>query len=654
VDADNSSFDVTSTSVVADASLSVVGISSVTASAGSAWSGQLATFSDPLDSNGTSSDYTATIAWGDGQSSAGTIGISGSNFTVSGTHTYQQASSATISVTINDAGGASVSATLIPQIGGLVASPFANNFTAGVSAMVVTASFSDTDLDFNTSHFAANIQWGDGTTTANATISTGAGGLAVQASHTYALPGYYPITTNITDNVDGQKATVVSHANVTHASLNGNSGSFPSTSLTYSGQTGSFNDGDLDISPSHFQVQLAWGDGSTSTGSISYNASQFVVSGTHTYAANGNYSVTNTITDLLDGSTATVTSMVMVNQFSMLSVTGASNLTGSEGVSLSNLTVASLSDSDNNHSASAYANSTINWGDGSAATSATVTGSGPFTVAGTHTYVEPGTYSITINAQDSDSASAVGTTSIVIGDAALTPTGRTLTATAGLPLNAATVASFMDANTSSSGTVTDFTALLNFGDGTPVTAGYVSGSGGNYTVSAGHLYATANTYNVTVTITDIDGQTATANSTITVSNPSASLTASAVSATEGSSWSSSTAAVFTPASGTGGHTFVATLAWGDGAVTYGTLTSNGQGGFNVSASHTYADETSTNNPETLTVTVLDQTTGAIAARTTAAVTVADAGLSATANSITAWTNQCPTSRNDCRISALNG
>ena len=48
---------------------------------------------------------------------------------------------------------------------------------------------------------------------------------------------------------------------------------------------------------------------------------------------------------------------------------------------------------------------------------------------------------------------------------------------------------------------------------------------------------------------------------------------------------------------------MASLGWGDGGVTYGTLTSNGQGGYNITGSHTYAEETVANNPETLTVTV---------------------------------------------------
>ena len=84
---------------------------------------------------------------------------------------------------------------------------------------------------------------------------------------------------------------------------------------------------------------------------------------------------------------------------------------------------------------------------------------------------------------------------------------------------------------------------------------------------------------------------------------------------------------------------MASLGWGDGGVTYGTLTSNGQGGYTISGTHTYAEETSSNNPETLTVTVLDQTTGLVAARGTASVTIADAALSATGQNVTAWIHQ---------------
>jgi RHS repeat-associated protein len=633
--ADGSHYQVTSTALISDATLTVVSASSVNATAGTSWSGQLLTFTD-TDPSGTSSDYSASVDWGDGQASAGTIGVSGGNFTVSGTHTYGSAGPFTIQVTLSDSGGASTPTSLTPSILGLQTTSANLSYTAGIAGSATVATFQDTDGDGNPSHFNVTIAWGDGTTTTNPTLS-GLMALQVQASHTYAKQGYYPITTRISDTADGQAATVLSNANVGAAALSGSAALNPLPGLSYAGSVASVGDPDNDTDPADYRAQLQWGDGGTSAGSLSHGLLNFTVSGSHTYAAPGNYTVTALVTDLADGSSTTVSGTLTITPAPGLTLSGASNLSSTEGSALTNLSVATLSDFDGNSSSAAYAGTTIDWGDGTAASTATVSGSGPFTVAGSHTYAEAGNYTITVNATDTDGASATGLTPITINDAALTPANRTLSATTGVPLNGVTVASFTDAN--SAGPVTDFTALVNWGDNSPVTAGAVSGSGGSFTVAAGHLYGSAATYHPVVTISDVDGQSVTATSTITVTNPSASLSVNAVSATEGASYSSSTLASFTLATGTGGDTFVASLGWGDGAVTYGTLTSNGQGGYNISGSHTYANESSSNDPESLTVTVLDQTTGAIATRGTASVTVADATLSATASSITAWTNQ---------------
>src|SRR5262249_25664273 len=154
---------------------------------------------------------------------------------------------------------------------------------------------------------------------------------------------------------------------------------------------------------------------------------------------------------------------------------------------------------------------TISWGDGTAATSATASGNGPFTLAGGHTYAEAGTYQVVINVHDTDGDSTVGVTSITINDATLTPTGSTLSGTTGVPLSPVTVATFTDAN--GTAPIYDFNALINWGDNSPVTAGAISGSAGSFTVSAGHLYTAAGTYHPTVTITDVDGQSVNATST---------------------------------------------------------------------------------------------------------------------------------------------
>jgi hypothetical protein len=67
-------------------------------------SGVVASFTD-ADPGATVSDYAATIDWGDGTSSPGTVGTSGSGFTVSGSHTYQEDGNYPIIVHIGDVGG---------------------------------------------------------------------------------------------------------------------------------------------------------------------------------------------------------------------------------------------------------------------------------------------------------------------------------------------------------------------------------------------------------------------------------------------------------------------------------------------------------------------------------------------------------------------
>jgi hypothetical protein len=107
----------TTTATIADAALSASG-PSFSATSGASFNGQVATFSD-ADPGGSASDYGATINWGDGSSSAGTIGTSASGArAVDGSHTYAAPGSYTVSVSITDQGGASVSASGTATVSG--------------------------------------------------------------------------------------------------------------------------------------------------------------------------------------------------------------------------------------------------------------------------------------------------------------------------------------------------------------------------------------------------------------------------------------------------------------------------------------------------------------------------------------------------------
>jgi hypothetical protein len=98
-----------STTVIADAALSGSPVA-VNPIAGAPFSGPVASFTD-ADPKGTAGDYSATISWGNGKTSSGTIAPNGlGGFTVSGDITYASVGTYTVHVTIQDAGGAMTSA----------------------------------------------------------------------------------------------------------------------------------------------------------------------------------------------------------------------------------------------------------------------------------------------------------------------------------------------------------------------------------------------------------------------------------------------------------------------------------------------------------------------------------------------------------------
>ncbi|HEV3387404.1 MAG TPA: hypothetical protein VG057_00235, partial [Solirubrobacteraceae bacterium] len=77
-----------------------------------------------------------------------------------------------------------------------------------------------------------------------------------------------------------------------------------------------------------------------------------------------------------------------------------------------------------------------------------------------------------------------------------------------------TVANFTDANPTS--TTADFTATIEWGDGTPATTGTVSGEGGSYRVSGSHTYEGTGFFTIKVHIVDDGGSTADATTQVLI------------------------------------------------------------------------------------------------------------------------------------------
>ena len=179
------------------------------------------------------------------------------------------------------------------------------------------------------------------------------------------------------------------------------------------------------------------------------------------------------------------------------------------------------------------------------------------------------------------------------------PIAATVTPTEGASFTG-TVASFKDPDTSDG--ASDYTATINWGDGTPTTNGTtVDDGGGAFHVTGTHTYAEEGSNPVTVTVQDKDttNVTSTARSSANVADAALHATPRQNSATTDSPpvplllWpnppGSGVLATFTDDDPAGTLAdYSATIHWGDGTDTSGTVTTNAAGtGYQVSGSHTY-------------------------------------------------------------------
>src|SRR5262249_52266372 len=148
---------------------------------------------------------------------------------------------------------------------------------------------------------------------------------------------------------------------------------------------------------------------------------------------------------------------------------------------------------------------TIHWGDNTTPTSGTIAPAGPtFTVSGSHTYSEEGTYTISATITDVGGGSAMATSSAVVADAPLTGAGTTVTPVTGTAFTGV-MASFRDSAPGDHSA--DFSAVIDWGvadaRGKEVTSAgtvrYNAGSG-TYTVAGSNTYARDGSYAVGVTI----------------------------------------------------------------------------------------------------------------------------------------------------------
>src|SRR5207253_9019362 len=118
-------------------------------------------------------DYSASITWGDGHTSSGTVVANGSGgFDVSATNTYAEEGSYSVTVAITDHGAsATANSTANVADAALAASAKTVTPTEGNSFSGVVASFSDADPNGTSTDYSATIKWGDGHTSVGTIVA---------------------------------------------------------------------------------------------------------------------------------------------------------------------------------------------------------------------------------------------------------------------------------------------------------------------------------------------------------------------------------------------------------------------------------------------------------------------------------------------------
>ena len=146
------------------------------------------------------------------------------------------------------------------------------------------------------------------------TATSNAGGLAT-LTYTSHKVGTDTITASFVDGSSGDHFT----SNSVHKTwyvIAASGTKFSATAgKSFTKTVATFTDQNTKDTASQYKASIKWGDGATSTGTVSGSAGKFTVTGTHTYAKAGTYSITTTITEVSDAvntasavSTATVTS----------------------------------------------------------------------------------------------------------------------------------------------------------------------------------------------------------------------------------------------------------------------------------------------------------------------------------------------------------
>jgi hypothetical protein len=265
--------------------------------------------------------------------------------------------------------------------------------------------------------FAATINWGDGTTS-TATLKYGTHdkvfGLIISGSHTYAKIGKYAAMTTLVKEAISPTSTLpkaIVEKIVDQVVVEAKTVSGPTLNLTagtpFNGKVGFFATPVLDP-PLKYAATINWGDGKTTKATLTYGmqgkSSGLIISGSHTYASAGKYTVTTTLVTTPVSSTSTLPTTI-IEKIVDNAVVAPLPANSSNGVTIKEKAGKEFTATLGTFHAMAPATglkAMISWGDGSAS-QGVITATGvmgidviKFKVSGMHKYVSVGKYAIHI------------------------------------------------------------------------------------------------------------------------------------------------------------------------------------------------------------------------------------------------------------------
>jgi Zn-dependent metalloprotease len=584
---------------------------------GQAFSGQIATFTDPAAAP--VSAYTATISWGD--DSLPTTGliqsVGGGVFTVDGAHTYTAGGKFTVTITVDKSGGGgsasdttSINVIPYPITGSAV--PFTID-EGQVFDGVIAHFFDANPTPRPVSDYSVTVNWNDGTSSVGTVTQNPAGGFDVSATRVLGAGSFLANVTIV--NTDTASLVIQLPITVNDLPLSAAPvAASPTEGLIFNGALASFTDADPRILPaSNYSAVIDYGDGTTAAGIVTASATGgYFVAANHAFSA-GTSHITVTVTDI-GGSTTTITQPVPVAD-AAITAKGI-NFTQVEGQPNAGF-FARFVDSDARPHQGSFYQASIDWGDtkfdskGQAVHDVTFgtvipDGRGGYLVFDKSKTLHFGTYHVTVTITDTVDGVIGGTGGVAavtasasftatITDAPITAQGvASIAPTEGAPFTGL-VATFT--NHDANATADQFKAIIDWGDGNTGKGTITANAAGGFDVTGTNTYGKKGTFPVSVTITDVsdpigDPTSATPSSTLastTAVVPVAPITPFGVTFTTFQRTEfSGIAAVFTDANQlSAAGDFHAVIDWGDSTTSAGTITSGPNGAFIVSGTHTF-------------------------------------------------------------------